>query len=853
MPRPRILSALLATAFVASALVQASSCALDTEGSKPTQTTEPCESAANCNDNSSCTIDTCSDEKICVYTPIADGPNPAQTVGDCQRIDCAAGQEVTVTDNADIPDDNEPCTADACTNGTPSNTDTPDGGNCQRGDESGTCQMGVCQISCDAQNPCDDGNSCTDDFCNFATSTCVFTNLDGQPTPGATQKPGDCKQKLCVNGKDTDVIDDTDVPVDVNPCTDNVCTLGTASNPNTNAGTFCEPGQPEVCDGNGACVECTQPEHCTGIVETDCTKRACVENKCVSDYLGNETTAGAASQAPGDCKRVVCNGVDGGVEPINDNTDVPNDGNPCTIDFCTGGAPDYDNAAANTNCGGSNVCNSMGQCVGCNTASQCPGTDDFCKTRTCNSGVCGFSYKGDGTVTPSGQTAMDCKVQVCDGAGNFVIRPDTNDFGDDGNPCTKNQCTAQGNNSYPNEAFGFTCNVNGGDICNGNGQCKKSNGKNCGANGECAGNICADAICCNNACTNGCQACNVAGSLGTCTNVPTGQDDSPSCTGVNNSCDGGGVCKKELGVSCGNSGECLSGNCVDGVCCVSSCGTACKACNIAGNLGQCVNIPAGQTDSAPACTGASQCDGMGTCKKATGQGCGGANDCVSGFCVDSICCSTDCTGGCKACNVSGSLGTCTNVPSGQDDGACAGDQSCDGTGACKTDGGKACMNGPQCLTGNCADGVCCDTACNETCKACNVMGNVGTCSFVPPGNTDTMTCDASMQSCDGMGACKKDDGATCGAAGECTSGFCVDGVCCESACGATCFQCNKAGDLGNCVEVAQLSEDTNPANACNGNKSCDGMGACKLDNGETCSSNSQCASGDCNNGPNKCQ
>jgi predicted transcriptional regulator len=27
----------------------------------------------------------------------------------------------------------------------------------------------------------------------------------------------------------------------------------------------------------------------------------------------------------------------------------------------------------------------------------------------------------------------------------------------------------------------------------------------------------------------------------------------------------------------------------------------------------------------------------------------------------------------------------------------------------------------------------------------------------------------------------------------------VDGVCCETACGTTCFQCNKAGSEGTCV------------------------------------------------------
>ncbi|MDI3285760.1 hypothetical protein [Polyangium sp. 15x6] len=854
MSRPRLLSALLATAFVASALVQAASCALDTEGSKPTQTTKPCESAANCDDGSSCTVDTCSDEKICVHTPVADGPNPAQTVGDCQRIDCAAGQEVTVTDDADIPDDNEPCTNDACQGGVPSNTDTPDGGVCQRGNESGTCQDGVCQISCDAQNPCDDGNACTDDFCNFATSTCVFTNLDGLPTPGATQKPGDCKQKLCVNGKDTDVTDDTDVPVDVNPCTENVCTNGMPSNPNTTSGTFCEPGKPEVCDGNGACVECTLAEHCVGIVETDCTKRSCIENKCIPNYLGNETTAGAASQTPNDCKLSVCNGIDGSIVAINDDNDKPNDNNPCTVDACLNGMPAYTNAAANTSCGGMNVCNATGQCVGCNSPTQCPGTDDFCKTRTCDNNVCGFSYKNDGTVTPDGQTAMDCKVQVCDGAGNFVIRPDVADIGDDGNPCTKNQCTAQGNPSYPNESLGFTCNVNGGDVCNGNGQCKKSNGKNCAANGDCAGNICADAICCNSSCTNTCQACNVAGNLGTCANVPSGMDDSPTCTG-SNTCNGTGQCKKEDGQSCNNNGECLSGSCVDGICCENSCTGTCKSCNVAGNLGKCVNTPSGQPDTVAStkCENGSVCDGAGTCKKATGQTCGNGGECLTTFCNDGRCCDVNCNAStCKACNLAGSEGTCTNIPLGQDDNqantTCTGTNSCDGMGACKKDNGQTCGNAGDCVSATCADGYCCNSTCTNTCQACNVSGKLGTCSNVEDGQDDTngaMMCSGAAVSCDGNGNCKKELGQSCGMASECRSGFCNDGVCCSEACTDTCKVCNNSGA---CVNVASGSDDNNATMTCSGaTQSCDN-GVCKKSLGQACMMGSNCLSGNCVDG-----
>ncbi|WP_395845095.1 choice-of-anchor A family protein [Cystobacter fuscus] len=71
-----------------------------------------------------------------------------------------------------------------------------------------------------------------------------------------------------------------------------------------------------------------------------------------------------------------------------------------------------------------------------------------------------------------------------------------------------------------------------------------------------------------------------------------------------------------------------------------------------------------------------------------GSTCSDAQDCLSGFCVDGVCCNTSCTEQCMACNVPGSVGTCspvTGAPVG-DRPACADGDSvcggtCDGTGA----------------------------------------------------------------------------------------------------------------------------------------------------------------------------
>ncbi len=44
--------------------------------------------------------------------------------------------------------------------------------------------------------------------------------------------------------------------------------------------------------------------------------------------------------------------------------------------------------------------------------------------------------------------------------------------------------------------------------------------------------------------------------------------------------------------------------------------------------------------------------------------------------------------------------------------------------------GQPCSDDLECLSGFCADGVCCDYACNSPCEACNLPGVEGTCSRV---------------------------------------------------------------------------------------------------------------------------
>ncbi len=91
--------------------------------------------------------------------------------------------------------------------------------------------------------------------------------------------------------------------------------------------------------------------------------------------------------------------------------------------------------------------------------------------------------------------------------------------------------------------------------------------------------------------------------------------------------------------------------------------------------------------------------------------------------------------------------------------------------------GYPCISGNQCVSGFCADGVCCDIACGGTCRACNVAAALGSCTMIPDGQDPADECALSLPN-------------TCGSVGNCNgSGSCAlhpSGTACRA------LQCNPA-------------------------------------------------------------
>ena len=298
-----------------------------------------------------------------------------------------------------------------------------------------------------------------------------------------------------------------------------------------------------------------------------------------------------------------------------------------------------------------------------------------------------------------------------------------------------------------------------------------ANGGACGAANQCASGQCVDGVCCATACNGQCQACDVPGSAGTCTNVagaPHGARQ--ACASDGSVC--GGVCDGSSATACAYPAaetSCRGASCAVGVATLSA------ACDGAGRC------PALQTQGcSPYLCGAQACLGncvsnadcvsgsfcsAGVCAPllANGAACAGGNQCTSGQCVDGVCCNVACGGQCQACDVPGQVGTCANVVGaphgsrqacGSDGTACGG--SCDGSDAtqCAYPGASV-----ECRAGSCSAGVMTEPA------ACNGSG----------------TCPARVQDACGPAGCS---GAVCATTTTCSSdaqcaatASCVAGVC----------------------------------------------------------------------------
>jgi len=295
--------------------------------------------------------------------------------------------------------------------------------------------------------------------------------------------------------------------------------------------------------------------------------------------------------------------------------------------------------------------------------------------------------------------------------------------------------------------------------CDGSGQCsapvpedcnqtntcvKKPQGAKCEDPDECTSHFCVDGYCCDKPCDAPCASCKQNALKGQCLPLASTYDPglcdpinmAGDCTSLPCQCDAQSVCRASLGLNCLGDLECASGRCLGNACCATACESPCKSCNSLHtnlNPGNCAPIISGQ-DPFNECFENTVCDGRGTCfSKTLGSQCDGDQECLSGHCVDRVCCNEVCQDTCRACDsvrTRGQAGTCAMIPVGTDpDAECEGIVSCNGLGQCDfKNTGIVCTLDYECLSRYCSDGYCCNERCDQRCKVCNNFLQLGTCS-----------------------------------------------------------------------------------------------------------------------------
>src|SRR4029079_8453917 len=395
-----------------------------------------------------------------------------------------------------------------------------------------------------------------------------------------------------------------------------------------------------------------------------------------------------------------------------------------------------------------------------------PGTDpgDQCATEAAAS--CGTTGVCDGTgacARYSGNAGVVCAMESCTGfmrtttgtcdssggcSGAMTVPCTPVRRGEDGKTCRTN-CMTAADCLSPNTCVGGSCG-------------KKPPGASCGADAECNSMFCAQGKCCSTACTGGCKSCAVAGSEGTCRNVPDGQDPLGQCAdegvstcGLDGQCNGMGACRKYAvnmvcgSDSCSAGAEHLAGRC-------DSAGTC-----VAGMLPSCSPYVCGATNCKTSCASNADCVTGFSCvgsvctQLPNGTACTTAGQCTSGYCEQGVCCNTGCSAACQSCNLTGTVGTCTPIAAGMaptpatqctDMGStsCGTDGKCHGGGACRLYAASTPCGGASCTAMTLSSARSCD--------------GMGMCRPATTSSCAPYTC--------GTGACKT----MCTATSDCTSG-----------------------------------------------------------------------------------
>ncbi|MBL4688267.1 MAG: putative metal-binding motif-containing protein [Nannocystaceae bacterium] len=565
----------------------------------------------------------CDDSNAAVHAQadeVCDGfDNDCDGEIDNEVIDCAAG-ECSLGAFGYFEQPLEVCVAGECT---AEPTELCDLYTCADGEEQGD----TCATNCDGEddNKCVPPAHCDDSVCESDFSAGL-----------ACDETSDCESEHCQN--------------------DFCCAFGDCCAMASDCPTFGTQDaictSPTTCQGTVGETVCSPSFTCsnTGIGEDD---SACLEttvaNEC-GPYPAITCTGDADQQAP-DCATACdndtecdedahCDATTSTCEPdVNDGNDCDSDtwcvSGHCQNDFC---CEDGDCCAAESDCPASYSSDAV-----CTSSATCQGERDVA---VCNANSCDTTLGvADDSACAAGLVASTCGPYpsvVC--TGGAVQNP----------PECSDSCTAD-----------IECDTNA--YCSQAGVCipDEPNGDTCTADSQCVAGHCQNGFCCASG-----DCCANAGDC-------TAYDEAADCT-EQATCQG----ERVDGV-CNGSNQCVVASVDDDSACASVVADTCgpyPAIVCSGAINQVP--PSCPTDCMgdAECDGSAHCDG-GSCVPDSGPGgfCTSTTQCAGGLqCVDNVCCTSACGGGCQACDLPGSEGTCTSVPEGDDPDAECGSIDCDG-------------------------------------------------------------------------------------------------------------------------------------------------------------------------------
>lgn len=167
------------------------------------------------------------------------------------------------------------------------------------------------------------------------SSTSTSTNPTGSGGASTTSASSSASSASSSSGSSTECQTDSDCPAPPGECVGAACVAGKCSVAPLPPATPCKGGC--QCDGMGSCAGgiCLTDADCGPYGECNTGKCEPCEYCAVVPLPAGTPSPG---QSKGDCQIKICNGL-GDFMTMPDDGDVPDDGDPCTIDKCVNGAP----------------------------------------------------------------------------------------------------------------------------------------------------------------------------------------------------------------------------------------------------------------------------------------------------------------------------------------------------------------------------------------------------------------------------------------------------------------------------------------------------------------------------------